>query len=146
MTTRIEIIKTATLVNFYNELADKPVKKFKDRATAEKRTLDLIAESGFMLKINGEDDAELVQLPQKKARTVWTDDVILDVNAFTNPKRKNSASYKRFELYKAGMTVGEYLDACVAHDGENAKPRYRYLADIRWDVERGFIGFAGEEE
>lgn len=35
--------KTAELVAFYNAYADKPVKKFADRATAEKRVAGLLA-------------------------------------------------------------------------------------------------------
>lgn len=44
-----------------------------------------------------------------------------------NPKKAGSASHARFELYKVGMTVDEF----VAAGGT--------IADVKWDSERGFI-------
>lgn len=58
-----------------------------------------------------------------------------------NPKR--AASAKRYQLYldaaKAGtpLTVGAYLDGCLALHAD--EPRYRWRADLTWDLQRGFI-------
>ena len=45
----------------------------------------------------------------------------------SNPKQVNSKSRARFDLYRDGMTVEEYLAAGGI------------WPDIRWDLERGFI-------
>lgn len=52
-----------------------------------------------------------------------------------NPKKPGTASAERFALYKPGMTVGAYVDACIraGHSRRNA------TADIAWDSERQFI-------
>jgi hypothetical protein len=59
-----------------------------------------------------------------------------------NPKR--AASAKRFALYGAvggsPVTVKSYLDGCAAlHPDE---PRYRWRADLAWDLARKFISIA----
>lgn len=50
-----------------------------------------------------------------------------------NPKKAGSASYMRFALYEVGMTVDEFL----AKGGT--------MGDIKWDHERSFIKFEGDE-
>lgn len=55
-----------------------------------------------------------------------------------NPKR--GASGARYALYGAvgsEFTLGEYLDKCLVLQPE--EPRYRWRADIAWDLKRGFI-------
>lgn len=74
--------------------------------------------------------APVVAKPATYAET----DVITLV-AEKNPKR--GASAKRFAAYKTGMTVGAYLDACAALQPD--EPRYRWRADLAWDVKRGFV-------
>lgn len=44
-----------------------------------------------------------------------------------NPKRSGSAAHARFDLYKPGMTVGEFLKVGG------------WRADIRWDAKQKFI-------
>lgn len=44
-----------------------------------------------------------------------------------NPKKEGSASWARFALYRAGMTVDEFLRAGGT------------IGDIKWDAERDFI-------
>lgn len=60
----------------------------------------------------------------------------------TNPKR--AASAKRFALYGAKpgatTTVKAYLDGCLALQPD--EPRYRWRADLAWDVKHGFITVA----
>lgn len=59
-----------------------------------------------------------------------------------NPKR--AASAKRFALYGAKpgatTTVKAYLDGCLALHAD--EPRYRWRADLAWDLKRGFITIA----
>lgn len=74
----------------------------------------------------------------QKGRTYSENDQISQ-NVKENPKRKTSASFKRFQLYRTCGTVGEYLDACVKLELTQGKPRGHYLADLRWDLEHGFI-------
>ncbi len=44
-----------------------------------------------------------------------------------NPKREGTKAHARFELYRDGMTVAEFLQA-------GGSP-----TDIRWDVKHGYI-------
>jgi len=69
----------------------------------------------------------------KPAKYAETD--IITLLAEKNPKR--AASAKRFAAYKTGMTVGAYLDACKALHPE--EERYRWRADLSWDVTRKYI-------
>lgn len=57
----------------------------------------------------------------------YEDSQSIKVLAKENPKREGSDGYKRFELYRKNKTVGAFLKA-----GGTA-------ADLRWDVEKGFI-------
>ncbi len=52
---------------------------------------------------------------------------IIVVVATKNPKRPGSDSATRFDRYRTGMTVQDYLD------------RGGRMADIPWDVSRGYI-------
>jgi hypothetical protein len=51
----------------------------------------------------------------------------IQVNRLENPKRKGSASAKRFELYRNGMTVAEFLKAGGTR------------GDLNWDVSHEHI-------
>ena len=51
-----------------------------------------------------------------------------------NPKKPSSASWARYELYRVGMTVDEF----VAAGGTTA--------DVKWDLEKGFITLAEPEK
>lgn len=50
-----------------------------------------------------------------------------------NPKKPSSASWARYELYRVGMTVDEF----VAAGGTTA--------DVKWDLDKGFITIREEE-
>lgn len=110
----IKTAKTAELVAFYNEHADKPVKKFVDRATAEKRVAALIATLAPAKKAT-KQGAGSAEHRAKKIRVLVKG----------NPKFGTAAV--RFELYKTGMTVGEY----VAAGGQ--------VRDVCWDAKQGWI-------
>ena len=55
------------------------------------------------------------------------DNAVIKVLVAKNPKRPESAAGKRFDLYKKGMTVGQFLAAGG------------WQADVRWDVKQGFV-------
>jgi len=63
----------------------------------------------------------------KKTRIHYNQHSIITVIATSNPKRKNTLSHKRFELYKTGMTIADYVKA----GGRTG--------DINYDVIAGFI-------
>ena len=95
-------------------------------------------------------EATEAQAPKaKEPRTKWTDDVRLTLNRKGNPKRPGSDAHARFQFWvdRGTATVGEYLDACVALEGRQAKPRHRYLMDVNWDTaeSRGFLRPADAE-
>lgn len=56
---------------------------------------------------------------------------------------KRGVSAARFAAYGpvgGSTTVKAYLDACLALQPD--EPRYRWRADLAWDVKRGFITIA----
>ena len=44
-----------------------------------------------------------------KKRKPLSDDTVITMLVESNPKRPWGAAYKRFDLYREGMTVGEFL-------------------------------------
>jgi hypothetical protein len=80
----------------------------------------------------------------KPAKFAETD--VVTLVAEKNPKR--AASAKRFALYGAKpgdtITVAAYLDGCAKLHAD--EPRYRWRADLAWDVARGFITVAPKAE
>lgn len=91
------------------------------------------------------DDYETVPqaapAPQVGRRSDIDEKSVVELLKASNPKRAGGVSRARFDLYRTGMTVGEYLDAAFAleKDKSYGRKRFRYLADIRWDTERSFI-------
>jgi hypothetical protein len=51
-----------------------------------------------------------------------------------NPKRRGSGARKRFDQYRDGMTINDYISAC----DKLQVPNYA-LIDITWDLDRKFI-------
>lgn len=56
-----------------------------------------------------------------------------------NPKRPSGKSYKRFNLYKNGMTVAAYCEAAAKFEEADGNTARHYMKDIKWDIEHGFI-------
>jgi hypothetical protein len=54
--------------------------------------------------------------------------------ALENPKLEGSDSSVRFDQYRTGTTIQEYIDAC-----DDFKIPNCILSDITWDAERHFI-------
>lgn len=125
--------KTAELVAFYNANSGKTaIKKFSDRATAEKRVAELIATLKPAKKANGEKSStaargassapvgQAERVAENRARKI----TIVVPLAETN---KRGTAAERYALYKNGMTVGKYLEL----GGQ--------LRDVAYDLRVGFI-------
>ena len=70
-------------------------------------------------------------MPPKWQGDLRTTIRLIEVN---NPKRQASKSRDRYALYRTGMTVAEYVEACK----NTRSPQYA-LNDINWDEDQGFI-------
>lgn len=112
----VQTAKTAELVAFYNANSAKTVKKFADRATAEKRVAELLK----TLKPKASKKAA-----KKEAGNADHRARKIHVLVKGNPKFGTAAL--RYDLYKNGMTVGEY----VALGGQ--------VRDVCWDAKQGWI-------
>jgi hypothetical protein len=60
----------------------------------------------------------------------------ITVLAKGNPKRANSKSAARFDLYEPNMSVQQYIDKCDKSAISNKKLA---MMDVRWDVTKKFI-------
>lgn len=166
----VSTLSLAQLVQVYNSLTDLDmrIKKFADRPAAIKRVERKMAEGTWVLMIedvtiaNGvktsfdfgflvqqrDFDALVAAAPApaaKKSRAIFGEDELIQAATGENPKRKGSKAAARFALLlaapEARMTVGQYLDACVALEGDEAEDRFKYRRDVAWDIEHGFIVF-----
>jgi hypothetical protein len=63
-------------------------------------------------------------------------DALVIATVMPNPKRPGSKSYVRYDMYhRAGQTIGEFVAAYkTAKLGEKLA-----RADLRWDLQHGFI-------
>jgi hypothetical protein len=60
-----------------------------------------------------------------------------------NPKRDpNSKTYRKYALFKVGMSVKEVEEAFVA----NNWPRMKARNQLRWDIEHGYVELGIKEE
>jgi hypothetical protein len=71
----------------------------------------------------------------------WAGDprTIIRVLRQDNPKRLGRKAYGRFALYRDGMTVEEYGNACHAAPDSTKVQKNDYLVDITADQARGYI-------
>lgn len=69
-------------------------------------------------------------MSETKTRRYANKKAIITLLAAANPKRKETLAYHRFDLYKSGMTVADYLEK----GGRSG--------DINHDVEMGFISLS----
>lgn len=60
-------------------------------------------------------------------------DAVIERIPTHNPKRAGSDTFKRFELVRTGMTVGEYYVACAKLEG--VKEGTSYARDVVWSAE-----------
>lgn len=90
---------------------------------------------------NAKSAAPAVSVVAVKAAR-YSEAAVITLQAEANPKR--AASALRFAQYGKAKgdttTVKAYLDACQALQPD--EPRYRWRADLDWDLKRGFITIA----
>jgi hypothetical protein len=157
-------ISTKNLVAIYNQVSDKPITKFTDRATAEKRVAALLDSKGLTVHATPEDmeantykvvTAAVPDAPEPEPEVVPAEpvattqskrgkkspvmDLVITYSVVQNPKSKNSKTYFRFNLYKIGMTGQEYMDACLAQE---LGSRREIFSDLNYDSKMGFIVLA----
>jgi len=96
-----------------------------DRLGLEPEGADLIVEQIGALNDFISEPVAPVAKPAKGKRAAGLDRVI-EVNV-ANPKREGSQAYARFNLYRSGMTVGQFYAA----GGKSI--------DVSWDEAHGFI-------
>lgn len=123
------------LVKIYN--ANRPegtkaLKGFSTKGTGIKRIEQILPDipkfDGGGEKVSEETEDQ--GAPQKSSKI--PNDATIRVLAEENPRRKGTKAHERFELFKDGMTVKEYLDAGGTR-----------LA-IRTNVEKGHIELEGD--
>ncbi len=119
-------VSTAALVETHNELAEGPVKKFRDRATAEARVWRLIQEV----------DVAPVTLPRahQPSRRSLDPRLVVRMLVTENPKRPGSLAAGLFDNYRDGMTVAELHALGVS------------TTDIKFNLTRNFIALETTED
>jgi len=134
-------LSLAKIVELYNALSDRPVKKFSDRDTAERRLQKLMDTEGCYVGedkfLHDLDDTVSDERRRGAGRGYFSEDQVIEVLAPCNPKRARSKAHQIFALYRTGMTVGEFLDRAQALQPD--KPRFRQRADLCWNVDHGHI-------
>ena len=132
------------LVNAYNEIADKPVKKFSDNKTAAKRFMDAIADihvtttpfdGGTKVKSPPQIDALPGMTPlgiaPKKPRGSFAGKVI-NVLVTANPRKENKkevCGYASFQLL-LNHGVDMPYELYIKQGGR--------LQDLKWDIDHGW--------
>lgn len=137
------------LVSVYNSYADKPVKHFRDRKTAIERcekvmtngdaTLENTSISDVVAKLESDEAAHpepAEQVQEKKKRRGRPVTIPFPADAvitrlIANPKRRGGAPAKRFDLYRSGLTVGEYV--------EKVGSPYLAKCDLKYDLSKNYI-------
>jgi hypothetical protein len=71
----------------------------------------------------------------------WDGDpqTVIRILAKDNPKQPSRKAYGRFALYRDGMTVEEYGNACHSAPDSTKVQKNDYLVDITADKDRGYI-------
>jgi hypothetical protein len=142
-------VPTAVLVTLHNIIRpEKPIKKFADRETAEKRmkgVLEVLAKPGeapASTETTTEDTDMATKTTgrkraAKKTTTTATGERAGRTSAFAgkvirkvadaNPRREGTNGYNSWELIKNGMTYEKY----IAAGGRRQ--------DLAWDLARGYV-------
>lgn len=157
MTVALETLSNAVIVELFNLLAEKSVKKFSDKATGVARLTAALEATGnevFMTTAEGEEPAEYdvrpIEQAQDETQPTETEgqptgeaqdprkpgkrgpaptygDDRVITNVKPNPKRAGTPSADRYALYVVGATIGDY----IAAGGRRG--------DVAWDLQREFI-------
>lgn len=124
----IKASSASELVKFYNaNSGSKPIKKFSDRATAEKRVAELITAHNELAGGSSKDTVvkKAVKAAAKEAKSESSEDGsrgrssaaegkrIHKVGEFksTNPRREGTHGFRSWEAIKDGMSYDEFIEA-----------------------------------
>lgn len=139
----------AQLVAMYNAHAPKPVKHFRDKATAVARVAALAAAAGLVPCPTGA--AALVVPPAptpvsppatpRASRATYAEALVIQVVGAPTAK-PGSKRAARAAVLANGITVGQYLNAAYAAHGGGRK-RHKFNADLRRYVAAGLIQLVG---
>lgn len=127
----IQDLTLSDLVEVHNLLAPaSAVKKFRDKATGLARLEPLM--DGWEIHRFEDGELDVIEAPKAKAKGRKGRPPLIPNEArltvlVSNPKRKGTPSYDRFELYTGCATVGDF----IAKGGKRG--------DIIWDRDRKFI-------
>lgn len=130
----LDAFKATELVSIYNSLvdADKKVKRFASLGVAKDRTWGV-------LKSAENKPTRKVTSPGTRTRSKYDEAAIIRIpkeHQEECPRRKGEGhGGKNWELYRDGMTVGEYLEARKARDDISGTLNQHFY----WDVNKGFI-------
>jgi hypothetical protein len=122
------------LVELHNLIPGvRPVTRLGDRTTAKARIRLALERAGCRAaRVTGRPTVYRV-VPQDAATRPRERRIRVLVSE--NPKRSHGKSYHRFNLYRDGMTVGEYLDLATA----TGISLFRARMDVYTDRDHGFI-------
>jgi hypothetical protein len=74
-------------------------------------------------------------MPGSNDRRRWRGDVDSVIELIKpNPKQRGSKCYERYERYRNGMTVRQYIEGCATRP----RPNDAWI-DLNWDEARRFI-------
>lgn len=117
----LSTLSLAQLVDLYNQHSDKPVKKFRDKPTAIARVEAVLPKAAKAAKSEVHRSMSEFHAERVAAKRA----VKIKVLVKGNPKRGTAA--QRYDLYKNGMTIGEYIN------------KGGQLRDVIWDAKQGWI-------
>lgn len=163
----LNTLSIGALTKLYNEMADKPVKSFKNKTIAMERVAAIGTASAMEVvlpgvwqvdasaaRIDPKEDAEetqtaeqVVEAPkpkktkkEKKQRAEYAETAKITVVKAVEA-REGSKRAARAAVLQDGQTVGEYLTAAHEANGK-IRSRHRYHADLRRLVAKGNITIA----
>lgn len=143
--------ETKDLIAWYNENSgSKPIAKFKDRETAERRVSELkqaivelsgasskgdsakkeAKKAAKAKKADGNTDTDDKSRGRKSAnlgKRIYKQYVDPETKKAANPRREGTHGHKSYELIKDGMSYEDY----IAAGGRNN--------DLRYDLDHGFV-------
>lgn len=146
----LESFSTAELVKVYNKMTGKELKKFStkgeaiERCTKEAEKLTESAAPKEAAKTESKaskphikarpavhkTEKEKPTKAKSKGGHTFSNELRIKLLVEDNPKRKGSSAYKMFELYRKGVTVGQY------------KEKGGKLNNLYWDVDHKFVAVA----
>ncbi len=132
--------ETKDLVELYNEISGKNIKKFADRKSAERQTWKMIQRLAPGEDIRKEKEtSKKVSSPSKTpGKRDNYENRTINILAKENPKRPESRAHKKFEILMAhdGKTVKEFKEREGKYptlDMENGWP----ATELRWALKQG---------